>query len=267
MTRLINGQNEQTTLVYDPLNGQQQRVLGNGMAVSTLYDQVGNVSAIQALISAGAPLAMCKYTYDAIGNRLAVIELDGSQVTYGYDPSYQLINEQRSGASAYNTTYTYDGAGNCLLKTDQVAGVTTYTYDQANEQTMITPLSGVQTVLSYDSDGNLILENAGGSLTTYAWSTQLRLKHVVYPVGTRGTFTYLADGRRFEVQLASGDQNNFVWDNRNVLQEAQLTGSTMSNYTSNSDGLGSGRFYGFLPTAMARRRTSMSATAPAAREH
>ncbi|HET6387058.1 MAG TPA: hypothetical protein VFJ58_27030 [Armatimonadota bacterium] len=37
------------------------------------------------------------------------MELDGTRVACAYDPNYQLVNGQRSGANAYNTTYLYDG--------------------------------------------------------------------------------------------------------------------------------------------------------------
>ena len=50
--------------------------------------------------------------YDAVGNRLSVLELDGSAVAYAYDPAYELTNEQRSGTTPYNTTFVYDGMGN-----------------------------------------------------------------------------------------------------------------------------------------------------------
>ena len=72
-------------------------------------------------------------TYDAAGNRLTVHRVDGTRVTYGYDASYQLVNEQRSGANACNTTYVYDGLGNRL--TMNASGrLTTYGYNAGNEQ-------------------------------------------------------------------------------------------------------------------------------------
>ncbi len=36
-------------------------------------------------------------TYDAASNRLNLVELDGSRVTYGYDEAYQPTTEVRSG--------------------------------------------------------------------------------------------------------------------------------------------------------------------------
>jgi hypothetical protein len=42
-------------------------------------------------------------------------------VTWTYDAAYQLINEDRSGANAYNTTYVYDPVGNRLVKNEDGA--------------------------------------------------------------------------------------------------------------------------------------------------
>ena len=53
--------------------------------------------------------------YEAAGNRTGVLESGGDRVTWTYDASDQLTREQRSGPSAYDTTYTYDPLGNRLV--------------------------------------------------------------------------------------------------------------------------------------------------------
>ena len=61
-----------------------------------------------------------------------MVEVDGSVVTWSYDPTYQLTNEQRSGANSYNITYVYDPVGNRTLLVNSGAP-TTYTYNAANQ--------------------------------------------------------------------------------------------------------------------------------------
>ena len=70
--------------------------------------------------------------YDAVGNRLSVLELDGSAVAYAYDPAYELTNEQRSGTTPYNTTFVYDGMGNRLVQ-NNTGVLTTSAFNPANE--------------------------------------------------------------------------------------------------------------------------------------
>lgn len=129
---IVNPFSERTTISYDALDRERHRVLGNGMALSHTFDQARRETLLANYFPDGPACAVFTNTYDAIGNRLGVLELDGSLVTYSYDASYQLVNEQRSGTTPYNTTYVYDGMGNRLVQND--SGVlTTYTYNIANE--------------------------------------------------------------------------------------------------------------------------------------
>ena len=55
-------------------------------------------------------------------------------MTWSYDKTYQLTNEQRSGSNSYNVTYTYGPLGNRTVVIN--GGVrTTSTYNPANELT------------------------------------------------------------------------------------------------------------------------------------
>ena len=132
---IANPFSELTTIQYDALNREKRRILGNGMAVSHTFDQAGRETVLGNYGSTGTAMAVFTNTYDAVGNRLTVAEIDGSLVTYAYDLTNQLTNEQRSGSTPYNTTYSYDGMGNRLTQND-TGVLTTYTYNQANELTL-----------------------------------------------------------------------------------------------------------------------------------
>ena len=54
------------------------------------------------------------YAYDSAGRRITQVEADGTRVTNTYDAASQLTGEERSGTSAYTTTFTYDAVGNRL---------------------------------------------------------------------------------------------------------------------------------------------------------
>ena len=92
--------------------------------------------------------------------RQSIHELDGTLVTFGYDAASQLILEQRSGAEAYNISYTYDPNKSRLTQSSSGA-VTEYQYNAANEQILITPPTGAPTTQTFDAVGNLTLQNAG----------------------------------------------------------------------------------------------------------
>jgi uncharacterized protein RhaS with RHS repeats len=109
-----------------------------------------------------------------------MVELDGTRATFSYDPTYQLVNEQRGVTNAYNTSYQYDAVGNRLVMNDS-GQLTTSSYNAANEMTLVTPPTGQPTTISWDAKGNCLLENAGGSLTTYTWDFENRLTSVSSP--------------------------------------------------------------------------------------
>ncbi len=222
ITGIVNPWAEATTLSYDALDREAQRVLGNGASISRGYDAGGR----ETLIS--SPVAVYTASYDAVGNRTSVVELDGSRVTYSYDASYQLTREQRSGATAIDASYAYDGLGNRLTKTD-ATGITTCTYNAANALVTSQAPTGVVTTSSYDANGSLTLENAGGALTTYAWDSENRMLSVA-AAGQTQTNTYSADSMRQSKATATGTVH-YVRDGENVFIETDASLVTVAQHT------------------------------------
>jgi RHS repeat-associated protein len=247
LIEIWNPQNERTTLSWDALDREQKKTLANGMAVSHTYDATGRETLLENRAAAGTALAVFTATYDAVGNPQAWQELDGVRVTYGYDEIYQLINEQRSGANAYNTTYGYDGAGNRTLKNDS-GQLTTYALNAASELVLVTPPAGQPTTISWDANGNMAEENAGGSRTTYAWDDENRMTRVALPDGTVETHAYSADGHRQRKDVGATVQR-YVWDDENVLLELDGSLVTQVRYTD---------FPGFWGGLASQRRSGVS---------
>jgi YD repeat-containing protein len=145
--------------------------------------------------STGDLISSFQYKYDDAGNRIAVAESGGDRVTWAYDNTSQLINEHRSGANAYNTTFVYDPLGNRLLKNE--TGVrTTSSYDAANQLERSEEVSGL-TTYTFDSNGNQHEVTApSGSRTTYQWDYENQLTEIRRESGTPVTMVYNADLRR-----------------------------------------------------------------------
>ena len=121
---------------------------------TTTYDPAGRVTRLINCDVQNTNIAnsLFTYTYDNTANRTGVLERNGDQVTWTYDKTYQLTNESRSGAHAYNTTYTYDPVGNRLVKDDSSA-LTTSTYDAANQLQTSVAAAGT-TTYTFDGAGN-----------------------------------------------------------------------------------------------------------------
>ena len=135
------------------------------------------------------------YACDAVGNRTSVLEANDDRVTWTYDATYQLTNEQRSGVNAYHSTFVYDPGGNRLMKNEDGA-LTTYTCDTANQLQTSQDASGV-TTYTFDANGNQqIVEAPGGASTTDVWNYENQTTCVELLGGERVTIAYNADNRR-----------------------------------------------------------------------
>jgi len=158
-----------------------------------------------------------------------VVEADGSMVSWSYDPTYQLTNEQRSGSNAYNITYSYDAVGNRLTLVNGGA-VTTSTYNSANELATSQSSAGV-TTFAYDGDGNLLTsQSPANQWTTNTWDGENRLTLVALPSGIVDSFIYSGDGQRVQKQDSTGTTNH-VWDGKNILLETGASNVIQVLYT------------------------------------
>jgi RHS repeat-associated protein len=192
------------------------------------YDAAGRLTALRNLKSDLSVISIFTYSYDPLGNRTSVAEANGDRVTWSYDGIYQLTREQRSGANAYDATYTYDGLGNRLTKVEG-GTTTTYSYDAANELT-VEQAGASYTTYSYDANGNTSVENAAGSRTTYSWDTENHLTRVELPTGTVNTITLDGDGKRFSIEDSDGFRY-IGWDEENIIGELNNLGVTIVRYT------------------------------------
>ena len=90
---------------------------------------------------------------------------------------------------------------------------------------------------SYDANGNLATQIAGGSATTYTWDGENRMRTATLPGGSVTTFTYAANGLRRKTEVG-GTTKSFVWDHQDVLLETDGSGTTQAAYTQGRGGYG-----------------------------
>jgi YD repeat-containing protein len=107
------------------------------------------------------------YTHDAVGNVLTKAVPEHAE-TYTYDELYRLTQVQRG--TSVSEAYTYDAVGNRLSS----LGGGAWTYGDRNEL-LATPFASY----SYDANGNLETRTEGGTVWTYEWDAENRLKRVL----------------------------------------------------------------------------------------
>src|SRR6266496_3365435 len=140
-------------------------------------------------------LGIRHFTYDAFGRIATATDGAGRVTTYGYDADSRVTSASYSDGTTA-VTYTYDGSGNVIQRTD-ASGITTYTYDLANRLlTVANTANGKTVTYTYDPVGNLTSVSDGGGTRNYTYDSRNLLTSMTTGNGTLDTFSYDADGRR-----------------------------------------------------------------------
>jgi RHS repeat-associated protein len=226
---VANPQAQRATWSYDAASRVMGIQFANTTRTSYSYDNASRLLRVANLTSSNTTLSSFTYALDAVGNRLHVVESTGNRVTWTYDKTYQLKNEQRSGSNGYNITYTYDPVGNRLTEINGGAR-TTSTYDAVNELTRTRVVAGITTYTS-DASGNLLTSrNPSNQRTTNTWDYESRLTRVLLPSGVPNTLVYNGDGQRVQKQDSTGTTKH-VWDGENILLETDGSNIIQVLYT------------------------------------
>ena len=162
---------------------------------STTFDKAGNLTEAASLKSDNSVISDFQYAFDGAGNRTSVLENTGDCVTWLYDETNQLINENSSSTNMYEHEFTYDSVGNRLVKNVDGA-LTTSTYDAADQFIQSVDGSGQTTIYSFDRTGNLVSVDVSGVRTTSSWDYENQRIGVALPSGQKVTYAFSADNRR-----------------------------------------------------------------------
>lgn len=203
------------TYDYDAAGRVLTNTLPNAVYVTYAYDDADRLLDLANRRTDGTLLSRFAYGVDAVGNRTAMTITQAISpsltltdvVAYGYDPTYQLTSEARTGSINYTQQFAYDPAGN---RTQLITNSLTisYTYDAAD---WLLAERGLRTVdYGWDANGNLITRTEGSAVTTYTYDAEDRLVGVSRP-GVAATYTYDPFGRR-TATLVNGVTTRFLYD-------------------------------------------------------
>ena len=172
-------------------NAKGDLTVGSGIVYE--YDAVNNITKVGGT----------EYTYNSVRQIIKKDTAEGSW-TYTYDLDGNLTGEMLGDGSAFNCTYTYDGAGNRLSKRDMVSGnTTTWTYGSMNQILTVKAGDAEAVNYSYDLNGNLLSDGHA----SYTWTEDSRMATMTVG-GATWTYTYNALGFR---DSASDGVNTFTF--------------------------------------------------------
>ena len=202
LVRYVDGRGGATTYGYDANGFLYSTTDPNGDETITGNDARGNVVSTTTCQFQAAD--DCQTSYSSY-------YLDSSSET---DPRNDLVTASRDGRSSsstdatYETSYTYDGQGDQLTKTDPDGNVTTNTYTAAS----------TTYACAYNS-------STLGLLSTTLYEPAYLLATTTVPGGGITTYTYYADGDVCMVENAEGLQTFFDYDGLGRILTKTVTGS------------------------------------------
>lgn len=167
----VNEDGKNTTYSYDANGNVEEMTYPNGCKTVYQYDNWNRLIQEVIVDSKGNEIEHYEYELAPAGNRVCIIETDGTVIKYDYDKVYKLTKEERITPEGKNdiTTYTYDEAGNRIAKVENEK-VTNYTYDENNRL-----LTANGTAYTYDNNGNLLSQTDSEKKTTYTYDERNRL--------------------------------------------------------------------------------------------
>src|SRR6266540_4002390 len=175
------------------------------------------------------------YTYDARGNRTAMVEASGTAdartTLYRYDAADRYV--ETVTALGVTTRLELDADGNVLTRREAFSTlgerVFTFTYDGNNRVVRQTDALGVVTLTSYDATGNVVSSTVAAGLPearteTFTYDRNNRQIAAVDAAGERTEYAYDAAGNRVRLTQAPGlpeeRSNLFIYDRDNRLAQA-----------------------------------------------
>jgi RHS repeat-associated protein len=176
------------------------------------------------------------YAYDAVGNRITIMDRNSHVTRYEYDPLNRLSTI--TDASGNQTNYAYDGVGNLITFIDVNEHRTTYEYDPLNRRTRTTDAVGNSTLSLYDAVGNQIAvidENDNRWNYTYDELGRLTIKEC--PLGYETKYKYDAEGNLLESIDAKNRTTYYQYDalNRQINMTNPVGYHTLYGYDGNGN--------------------------------
>ncbi len=214
-TRVIYPNGTESRYTYDGARRYQQVRNSQGVAVISQYD----------------------YTYDANGNRLTQIEINGGAAEttrYGYDTNDRMTQVTYPDATV---TYSYDAAFNRTgeRSTDNTTSAVlvdkAYRYNNRNQLTDITDhLNAPDSVTyQYDANGNQVIKSKNGVTTTFVYDVRDKLLTVRQAATTLSQFFYDYGGMRV---AKTGEHGlvRYTYDGASVLTQHDSAGTTLAKF-------------------------------------
>jgi RHS repeat-associated protein len=142
------------------------------------------------------------YTYDEVGNRVAMTDALGRVRKYEYDSLGRMTAEVKP--LGQRKTTTYDAVGQPISMRDYNGRASAMSYDPRGRLIHTRHGDGTETRYAYTVTGQLALVQDATGVTTFVYDDQDRLIEQVRPGGQTLRYGYDAEGNRTRLETPSG---------------------------------------------------------------
>jgi len=225
---------------YDSLGNVTTTTDENGVVTKYEYDELNRQVAIVYNYRAGfQPNAdtnvRYEFVYNAVGNRVSILDPLGHETTYGYDALNRVI--QKIDPLNNTWSYTYDLAGRQTSVTDAEGQTTSYTYDTAGQLVGIDyPGTEPDVTFTYNDMGQRASMTDGLGSTTWDYDNLNRLVSVTDPFNATVGYSYDAASNRTGLSYPDGKTVSYTYDAINRLTNVTDWASQVTGYTYDAAG-------------------------------
>lgn len=235
---LLNGVDRRVAYAYDQAGNRSRTTWPDGYFVHYTYDALNRMEYARENSSTANEIAY--YDHDTLSRR-RLVRLGGQQsnrVEYAYEADGNLglltnvLNSNNVvldyGRNPSGQITSIDANDTFFLPSPTVAGTTTYTPDRLNRYASV---DGNAT--SHDLNGNLLTWGSSGSLNTYTYDAENRLRTATSPAAASVTYDYDPLGRRLS-KTVNGVSTYYLLDGDEEIAEYDSSGAVLRRYVMGS---------------------------------
>ena len=179
------------------------------------------------------------YDYDALGNRVSLLDANSATTTFDYDELNRLALMDYPGSDP-DVSFAYDALGRRLSMTDGL-GTTSWVYTNIDQPSAITDPFSAQVSYEYNEVGNRdTLTYPNGRVVNFAYNGMYRLESVsTTGMGVTG-YAYDAAGQLKSVTRPNGVNTTYNYFDNGWLQDIfHVSGmETLGSYQYQYDNVG-----------------------------
>ena len=208
LTGIEYQQGKRIKIAYDNLGRKKEITYPNGVKIRPHYNKLKQLQGINYLDRTGKPLNDFQYKYNQASKLESVRENGQITKRFTYDSNGQLM---RASSENQETYYKYGASFQREAETTS-EGRKLFKYNPAGQM-----VAAGETLIGYDSTGNIASKKSGKINTNYDFDILGRLRTVRTPT-KEITYDYSPDGLRVGKNVA-GKKRYYVYDGYNLLME------------------------------------------------